>query len=104
MIDPCYVMFRGREEYDKLAEYLDSLGFVWGSGDPLHKWIPPAIKENCLHIEHGAYGKDVYHLGYIPDPTEQKTFYSLPFVTVDEFIGCAENFNDSVSFSEVMGL
>lgn len=104
MIDPCYVMFRGREEYDKLAEYLDSFGFVWATGDPLHKLIPNNINEDCLHIEPEAYGKNVYRLCFIPTPTEQKTFYSLPFVTVDEFIGCAENFNDSVSFSEVMGL
>lgn len=104
MIDPCYVMFRGREEYDKLAEYLDSLGFVWGNGTTLHKWIPANIEANCLHIEPEAFGKDVYQLCFIPDLTEQKTIYSLPFVTVDEFIGCNENFNDTVSFSEVMGL
>lgn len=104
MIEPCYVMFRGREEYDRLAEYLDSLGFVWATGYPLHKWIPPNIKENCLRIKPEAYGKNVHQLCYIPGLTEQKILYSLPFVTVDEFIGCAENFNDSVSFSEVMGL
>lgn len=104
MIDPCFVMFRGREEYDKLAEYLDSFGFVWAAGYPLHKWIPDNIEANCLHIEPEAYGKHVYQLCFIPDPNEQKTLYSLPFVTVDEFIGCAENFNDSISLEEVIGL